>query len=66
MIVTIDRLTKGTCLLCRQQTDGVDAHFADGLKGFLCKKHFWSALVAREEESTPPASEVRKGTGNDK
>jgi hypothetical protein len=28
----------------------VDADFKDGLRGFLCRKDFWSALKARESK----------------
>lgn len=51
MLVTIESCTGGVCIWCRQHTDeAVDVAFHDGLKGPLCKKHFWEALKARADE----------------
>ena len=51
MLVTINSLTSGTCIWCCQKTDdAVDATFKDGLKGTLCRKHFWEAMKARSEK----------------
>ena len=60
-MVTIQSFTEGKCIWCRQTTEGVQVQFQDGLKGFLCKRDFWSALKARTEE-TPPAPPVTDPT----
>jgi hypothetical protein len=46
---TIIRYGEGKCVWCCQTTEGVEATFKDGLKGFLCKKDFWAAVKARSE-----------------
>lgn len=52
MLVTIERVTHGTCAWCRSQTDdGVQVTFKDGFAAFLCRKDFWAALKARAAES---------------
>ena len=58
LMVTIHSFTEGKCVWCRQTSEGVQVQFQDGLKGFLCKRDFWSALKARTEETppTPPAT----------
>ena len=61
LMVTIHSFTEGKCIWCRQTTEGVQFQFQDGLKGFLCKRDFWSALKARTEE-TPPASPATEPT----
>jgi len=63
MLVTINKLTSGTCIWCCHKTnDAVDASFKDGLKGTLCRKHFWEALKSRSEEQ-PQRGEPREPAG---
>lgn len=62
MLVTINNLTSGTCIWCCQKTDdAVDATFRDGLKGTLCRKHFWDALNARAEQLSEEPRPATKG-----
>ena len=61
-MVTITSFTEGKCVWCCQTGKGVHVAFQDGLKGFLCKRDFWSALKARngrtnetgEAQTSPP------------
>ena len=46
---TIVSYGEGKCIWCCQNTEGVDATFKDGLRGFLCKKDFWAAVKARSD-----------------
>lgn len=63
MLVTINSLTSGTCIWCCQKTDdAVDATFKDGLKGTLCRKHFWDALKARAEQPREESRPATKGS----
>ncbi|HUG68399.1 MAG TPA: hypothetical protein VMM76_11670 [Pirellulaceae bacterium] len=63
MLVTINRVSSGSCIWCCPTTgDAVDASFTDGLKGTLCRKHFWEALKSRSEE-LPPRVDSRESTG---
>lgn len=61
MLVSINALASGTCVWCCQPTDeAVEVAFHDGLKGCLCKRHFWEALKARaarqpESDNRTPA-----------
>jgi len=48
-MISISHFGEGKCIWCCQQSEGVQAAFPDGLKGFLCKKDFWAALKARSE-----------------
>ena len=60
-MVTITGFTEGKCVWCCQTGEGVHVSFQDGLKGFLCKRDFWSALKARSGQ-VPPASEPSPAT----
>ncbi len=63
MLVTINNLSSGVCIWCCQKSDdAVEAEFRDGLKGFLCRKHFWDALKARAENPTEKSRPTAKGT----
>ena len=63
MLVTINSLTSGTCIWCCQKTDdAVDATFKDGLKGTLCRKHFWDGLKARAEQPREESHPATKGS----
>ena len=63
MLVTINNLTTGTCIWCCQKSDdAVDASFRDGLKGTLCRKHFWDALKARAEQPSEVPRTAAKGS----
>lgn len=60
MLVAIHQLRSGVCIWCCQKSeDAVEVEFRDGLKGWLCRKHFWDALKSRAEqpkdESRPAA-----------
>ena len=60
MLVTINNITSGNCIWCCQKfDDAVDATFSDGLKGILCRKHFWDALKARAEKPQPQKSPAK-------
>jgi hypothetical protein len=48
MMVTIKRYGEDTCAWCMERGEGVQAEFQDGLKGFFCKRDFWSAVKARQ------------------
>ena len=48
-MVTIIRYEAATCIWCLEAAEGVQAEFKDGLKGFLCRRHFWQALKVRSE-----------------
>jgi hypothetical protein len=48
-MISISHFGEGKCVWCCQQSEGVQATFSDGLKGFLCKRDFWAALKARSE-----------------
>lgn len=50
-MLTIINYGTGHCMWCLVETEGVQAEFRDGLKGFLCRKHFWQALKIRSELS---------------
>jgi hypothetical protein len=56
MLVSINNVSSGTCVWCRQSIDdGVQAQFKDGFAGFFCKKDFWAALKARAGEQPGPS-----------
>lgn len=62
MLVQINSLTSGTCIWCCQKSDdAVDASFRDGLKGTLCRKHFWDALKARSDQKPEESRSAAKG-----
>jgi hypothetical protein len=66
MIATIEKYGAGTCTWCRQASDdGVQAKFADGLAGYLCRKHFWEALKSRagEQATREESRPIQKGSG---
>lgn len=44
------------CVFCNRTSEGVEADFGS-LKGFLCKKDFFTALKAREPKA---ASEAKR------
>lgn len=50
-MVTIEKCCEGRCMFCFQDREGVQAAFADGLRGFLCQKHFWQAVRVRSSEA---------------
>lgn len=50
-MVTIEKCSEGRCMFCFQDREGVQAAFADGLRGFLCQKHFWQAVRVRTAEA---------------
>lgn len=51
----------GRCIWCLEETEVVEAEFADGLKGLLCKKHLWQALSVRSDHVQPkPEVEVNR------
>ena len=52
-MVTITGFTEGKCVWCCHTGEGVHVAFQDGLKGFLCKRDFWSALKARSGPISP-------------
>ena len=65
MLVQINNLVSGTCVLCcKKANDTVDANFKDGLKGTFCKKHFWEAVESRAQQSQQPLDnrETTKGS----
>ena len=63
MIVTINNLASGTCIWCCQKSDdAVDVTFRDGLKGTLCRKHFWDALRSRAEQPREESKSQAKAT----
>lgn len=65
MLVTINNLTPGTCIWCCLKTDdAVDAPFRDGLKGSLCRKHFWDALKARVDQPSEEPRPAAKGSSS--
>jgi hypothetical protein len=61
-MLTIEGYGTGTCIWCRQESEGVQAEFRDGLTGFLCRKHFWQALRIRSDSSASRAT-GRPGSG---
>ncbi len=63
MLATINRILSGTCLWCCQKSDEiVEATFADGFHGMLCRKHFWEALKVRAEQPSEKSPATAKGT----
>lgn len=61
-MVTIDKCGQGRCMFCFEDREGVQAAFPDGLKGFLCQKHFWQALRVRMQDSATKPDAAAKGT----
>jgi hypothetical protein len=49
MLATIEKCETGTCVWCKTRGEGVQATLEFGLKGFFCKKDFWTALKVRFE-----------------
>lgn len=58
-MVTVKVFKTDQCVLCNRNAEGIEAGFG-GLKGFLCKRCFFSALKAR---SPKPAVEKDKAVG---
>ena len=54
-MLTITNYGEGKCCWCCQTMEGVQTKFADGLSGFLCKKHLWEAIKARQTKETSSA-----------
>ena len=60
-MLKISDCRRGKCVWCLEETEIVEAEFADGLKGQLCKKHVWQALKVRcDAKAKPAAEEVRR------
>ena len=53
-MVTITQVSEGTCIWCTQRTEGVEAEFQDGLRGFLCWKHLKQAASVRSRGAAAP------------
>ncbi|MBS0261569.1 MAG: hypothetical protein JSS02_06385 [Planctomycetes bacterium] len=49
MLATIEKCDVGTCVWCKARGEGVQVTLEFGLKGFFCKKDFWTALKVRFE-----------------
>jgi hypothetical protein len=60
-MLTVTSYGEGKCCWCCQTTEGVQAKFADGLSGFLCRKDFWAAIKARQPKEEENTAHTKKG-----
>lgn len=67
-MITIEKCGEGRCVFCFEDREGVQATFPDGLRGFLCQKHFWQAMRVRmtdpaKTDVPPKGAEIRPPAG---